>query len=85
MPRSGVAGLARARENGPMTNPPSSQNDRFVLAQAALDSYPGELDVEEAMIDLVSDLRCLAAAKGIDWIKVVDLAEIHFDDESEEA
>lgn len=54
---------------------------RYGLAQQALDSYPGGLDEEEAMVDLVSDLRGLAAAKGIDWIKVMDLAELHHEEE----
>lgn len=52
-------------------------------AENALEAYEAGLDLEEAMTDLVTDLRHLAAQHGVDWIKVTDLAEMHYEDESD--
>lgn len=37
--------------------------------------------LEDAVIDLVADLIHLCDATGLDWAKVVDLADIHHSDE----
>lgn len=40
---------------------------------------PDQTEVE----DILADLRHYAHLKGVDWIKAVDMAELHFEEENE--
>lgn len=61
---------------------PSNQ-DYVDRANLAIDHYDSGLELEEAVTDLVTDLRHLAAAEGLDWTKITDLAELHFEEEND--
>ncbi|AHJ86443.1 hypothetical protein 40AC_80 [Mycobacterium phage 40AC] len=38
---------------------------------------------QTALEDMLADLRHFAAEKGLDWQKATDMADLHFEEESE--
>lgn len=38
---------------------------------------------QTVMEDILADLRTLAHHTGVDWVKAVDMAELHFEEENE--
>ena len=58
-------------------------------AQVVIDEYvtfsgPYYQEPDQTVIeDIVADLRHWAESRGVDWTKVVDMAELHFEEEYE--
>jgi hypothetical protein len=69
----------------------NQNHGRAEAASFALDAYcrakgiDGLVSFEEALIDLLTDLRHLSPCRGVDFDSVIRISAYHFEEEEEEA
>lgn len=71
--------------------PAPTNDERADWARAAVEYFyslvsaqPEDEPLEQKMYDLVADMRHLADAEGLDWGKILDTADMHYEAEVEE-
>lgn len=72
------------QENNGPTNDQRAQRALQIL-QAYVDLCGGVVSIEDAMVDLVTDLAHACDLKGLDWDKIGGLAYEHYEEETHNA